>query len=1048
MNNSSMEMENKTKELGMLLQQFFTLDPNNPKRTEIDSYLSNYRKQKDSYEHVKYYLTHSTNEHVIWFSVSILEDKVNKSWETVSPQERTGFVNLLHEIYFNNTKSTSNYIGPKIGQVLADMERFEFLYNPQSSQQYILNMTNLVKNQATSLKAINLLQYISVEFLTTKNVLLQEKKIQLKKILSEQVPTIINTLTDYLNQLFNQNAEKKFKHGNLFQNVSFQVGSPDTNTYTGSFSNESKLITKAIFDALLSYFSWISLSELLTPSLLDILFKYLRLDTNNIPALECLNEILSKNCVPKEFEEFLMRIFHQIFSLLTDITANQGSNIHQYNPAFLVKFTQFIALFVTNHLKRVESNPNFRISDFLSLLFQYSFLQTNSENFLHCLGIWTTFLDYLILQVNDKGITPPTKYTDGLIMFQSELVKRTLYSFSKDILSDVDDLDGLLDDEEDNDEEPIEIYKKKCIEAVSKVAELYPNSSLENLYPLFTQNITSFFQKIEENIKQGINIETGDDMVYLVSDVITILSLFGRLAEQFVVCFAPTFNAANFVFQQLLDMCSYTTSHNTFKYAPIWEKLQVQLLQSIRSFSYWLLEYGNQVRSVPSQQPEFELHISKIINVIGPLLKNDIPEEISQAAGQLLMSLVIVSKPMNLFASAETLIANIHQICNPLSSKDQSIIYSAISCTILNPPSSVNLSHQWDMRRPKYSPFIKGITAYYLEIPQIPGFVENKIFCQEEIIERIQKILGILTSIIKTSPEASVAKGILHDGISDTLPVTLGLFKVYVCYPKVLGSILNFFFALFEFLKTQVGLTFTQQTINTFLEVLGGDNLKQLLAESNVTGTAIIKKLIEILTFVVQTSGHNFESLLGSTIDFSMEKLYPIIKDSTSPIKPSFFTLLYSILDCQWKHCQSEQYNKILSAFQTSFQQNDVNLFKQNLDSFEKLNKKLNFYEKISLMEPVFGCSFITIFFDLLISNPQGIHTEDIINTIYHFASINFDKFFNEFFNNYLMVKQNISNEQKMNLRSNFSSDKDQPTFNRNMIRFINDFAYYTYINQ
>lgn len=235
-------------------------------------------------------------------------------------------------------------------------------------------------------------------------------------------------------------------------------------------------------------------------------------------------------------------------------------------------------------------------------------------------------------------------------------------------------------------------------------------------------------------------------------------------------------------------------------------------------------------------------------------------------------------------------------------------------------------------------------------------------------------------------------------------------------------AILDFFFVLFEFLKAQVGVVFTQQTISyvftfifmndekeniliifflfnlnrTFLDILGGDNLNQLLSSGNDTGISIIKKLIEILTFIVQQPGNSFESLLGSTIEFSMEKLYPMIANTSSVLRSPFFTLLYSILDNHWKQCQQIQINSILTSFQSIFKQNDVNLFKQNLDHFEKLNSKLKLYEKISSMEPVFGCSFISMFFDVLISDTQSVHTDDIIVTIYRFASLNFDKFFNE----------------------------------------------------
>ncbi|GAM19177.1 hypothetical protein SAMD00019534_023520 [Acytostelium subglobosum LB1] len=1052
-------MEQRTKQLESMLNEFFALDGNNPKRKEIDMHLTNYKAQKDSYEHVKYYLTHTSSQYVYWFSLSILEDKITKSWSTLSNQEQNDTKIFIFDLYLNN-KTLPQYITKKLGQVIADIGRIDFY---QSSHEYIINISNLVRNPQTSVKGINLLQYISEEFMTTKEVLSQQSKDQLKKLLLEQVPTIIDVLTKYLDQLFVQNAHKKLKQEN---SLPFQVGSPDTNTYTGSFSVETKNQTKAVFDALLSYFSWIPLNELLTPSLLDTLFKYLRLEKSSIPALTCLNEILSKNCVPKEFEEFLVRIFRQIYSLMTDITT--ANNIsQQYTPEFIEKFTQFIQLFVSNHLRRVESNPNFPITDFLGLFFQYTFMQQSVEAFKVCMDIWMTFLEYLHSQTIEQGLPGPTKYTDGMILLQLELVKRILNAYNNQ-LSQLDDNEDI-----DNDMEtilsPRAQFIKDCIETITKITEIYPNKGLESLYPLFSQNVTAFFGKAEEMISQGMIDQNDTKLNQMVQDVTTILQLFAGFSHQFVALFVQTFTAGNFIFQKMIDMCRFLTINTTHRYGEDWEMLQVQILSTLRSFSYWLSEYGSQVRTSPNQQPDFDTLILRLINIIVPLFDRTVPEKVSIEAGHLLTSIVSIAKPLNLLNQMDAVIGNIHNICTPLPPAVQSIIYSAISNTILIPPSN------FDIRRPKYSPFIKGITCQYLEIPQIQGFIDNKLFNKEEVIQRVQRVLKILAAII----------------------------RIYVSNADILESILDFFFTLFESLKSKVGVTFTQQTITTFLEILGGDNIKQLLVGSNETGKVIIRKLIEILTFVIQTYGHSFETLLSSIINFAMEKIYPVIIESDSQLRPLFFTLLFSILDNHWRQffpstttnsaanalmlgntsisnsmvsnnnnnnntnnnntnnnnannnnnnnntntTSQQQLNAIMGAFQTTFQQNDVNLFKQNLDYFEKLNHKHKLYERIAMQEPIFGCSFVGVFFDVLISKVQSVQAEDIINTIYHFASVNFNKFFNEFFTAYLSQKANLTNEQKMSIRTQFKEDKDHPTFNRHMAQFVNDFAYYTYIN-
>lgn len=43
--------------------------------------------------------------------------------------------------------------------------------------------------------------------------------------------------------------------------------------------------------------------------------------------------------------------------------------------SYLEKFTDFLRLFVSVHLRRIESSPQFPIVEFLALLFKYTFNQ-------------------------------------------------------------------------------------------------------------------------------------------------------------------------------------------------------------------------------------------------------------------------------------------------------------------------------------------------------------------------------------------------------------------------------------------------------------------------------------------------------------------------------------------------------------------------------------------------------------------------------------------------------------------------------------------------
>jgi hypothetical protein len=75
-----------------------------------------------------------------------------------------------------------------------------------------------------------------------------------------------------------------------------------------------------------------SLSSLITPSILDTIFHFANLgcdsggdctdNSGNLGslAMDCVNELLVRNCVPREFEAFLMKLFENSFSLLQHLT--------------------------------------------------------------------------------------------------------------------------------------------------------------------------------------------------------------------------------------------------------------------------------------------------------------------------------------------------------------------------------------------------------------------------------------------------------------------------------------------------------------------------------------------------------------------------------------------------------------------------------------------------------------------------------------------------------------------------------------------------------
>lgn len=144
-----------------------------------------------------------------------------------------------------------------------------------------------------------------------------------------------------------------------------------------ALDSESQQLCCLVLECLAHLFSWIPLSTSITPTLLASIFHFARfgcdlrtkhktglfvssnssssnghLDRGTVPpasngggrngqqsegskedrarlgvlAMTCVNELVSKNCVPMDFEEYLLRMFQQTFFLLQRLTRENNAH--------------------------------------------------------------------------------------------------------------------------------------------------------------------------------------------------------------------------------------------------------------------------------------------------------------------------------------------------------------------------------------------------------------------------------------------------------------------------------------------------------------------------------------------------------------------------------------------------------------------------------------------------------------------------------------------------------------------------------------------------
>ena len=139
-----------------------------------------------------------------------------------------------------------------------------------------------------------------------------------------------------------------------------------------ALDNESHQLCCLVLECLAHLFSWIPLSTSITPTLLASIYHFARfgcdlrtksktgtfissngqLNPGTVPptsngegrngqqgegnkvdrarlgvlAMTCVNELVSKNCVPMDFEEYLLRMFQQTFFLLQRLTRENNAH--------------------------------------------------------------------------------------------------------------------------------------------------------------------------------------------------------------------------------------------------------------------------------------------------------------------------------------------------------------------------------------------------------------------------------------------------------------------------------------------------------------------------------------------------------------------------------------------------------------------------------------------------------------------------------------------------------------------------------------------------
>ncbi|XP_015917777.1 exportin-6 isoform X2 [Parasteatoda tepidariorum] len=1124
----TMSSEELLTSLEVLIHEFYNISTTNERKRQIEEILENFKNQPECWKHCLSFLSNTSNEFVMMYCLTVLEYVINKLWIRMPGPDKAELRTKLNSFMINHHLKVPNYITNKLGKLIVDIGRHDW---PHFYPDFYMNIHQLAQSSETAPLGLMLIITSFEEFTSPREDVAVTRKAELHRLMLDQVPVVLNILAGHLDAVLEKHSHlvtatpppspthyQNNSHESLFSTSPLHTGSILSGMFKSTSKNpfqsmpplddESHQLSVLALKCLAQLLSWIPLSSYITSSLLTTVFHFasfgchpepvmhvgmqqyqpLRKNTDlGIQAMGCINEIMSKQCIPADYEGFLLQVFQDTFHLLQNLTkdnsksASNRNTLADIDDVYIEKFTYFLQLFVTNHLKRFESSAQFPILEFLALLFKYTFQQPSHDGFYACLEIWNTFLDYLNFKLkNEENNYDVTfnKYREALLALVQEILRKLQFRFNQSSLEELDDED--LDDDSFTEWQS---FLCQCLEIASKVSDLMPNEIFNLVYSIFEENLRIYlelerFVKTDANhspIELSICAENECRRLHCsLRDLSSMLQALGRLVVNFC---GDNFVNRKLEAQKILEkLCHAATYSNRLKFyemkteAPSVLKgdfieVHAQILATLKAFCYWLTEYSKENIHIPEENSDGGSIEKVFANIAIVNIKKEVPEKVTHSAAHLLISLTYTVRPALLFQfiPVQELFSLVAKLAlRTLPIETQLVVYRSMSNLLILPWPKMQDSQQlWPARSTQHDAFLISLSEPLKSACTNPAFLEDKSL-QERAKPDVIWVIKVICGLIENLSDAPTrTKQIFSKSILPLIPFIESLFHLYLQHSDITENILEFYLCLFSVFRVQIGLPFVEKTIQTLLTLFSSNQLMHFTLNESSSGCKVIEKLLQLLQQIVQEPNSQFKAFLPSTINLCLSQIYPLIAERpSSEVKPPLFELLHKILlhNCRYffkvnvisslgesgnEKIENEQhFTKIMEAYGQSFLQPDINLFKQNLISLETLNNKWKLYYK-GYFKSIMLFQFISVFLQTLIYKTHNLLRDEIVSTIYSMALVDIQSFYSTFLPQFLQSMENLDSNQKTTLLRNFKHETDSHTFGENIQRFVSDIRYY-----
>ncbi|PNF22047.1 Exportin-6 [Cryptotermes secundus] len=1069
--------------LEALMNEFFAPGTSNERKKEIEGVLHNFSSQRGAWKHCLNFMSHSTNQYVCMYSLTTIETLITKQWLGLMWEERAHLKATLYQFALEHHQSAPNFIRNKLVKLVVDIARLDW---PHFYPDFFSNILQLIQTPDTTVLGLVFLQTASEELVCPWEDLSVSRKEELRRLLLAHIPQVFNMLTGLLENILQKqkhsvtatpppspthgqpNSASPVHTGSL---LSSMLGSG--RSASGGLDSDSETICCLTLNALTHLFSWVPLSSYITSNLVAALFRLASVsqgisqdEHQNIGtlAMGAINEIMYKNCVPASCEDFLLNIFQHAMQLMQSVI--HSGVLEHVDRSFVEKLTEFLRLFVALHLHRLEESQKFSpVRDFLSLLFKYTF-HTALEQFYRCLEVWSIFLDHM----HNRG-TPTERYQDALILLVQEILVKMQFKHNRGPLEELDD--ELLDDDEQTEWQH---YLRQCIEIVAKVAELAPMETYSLMYDPWKE-ASAVYLHLERAIEPHESTDYSRRLTVteahecmrlhcLLRDLSSLTQAVGRMYPHFIgQPFSTRFPHAQQLVSRLSVMATYGTRLRPYHLQvsnPVLTtdliEVHAQVLAALKAWCHWLA----QLHTEDTMKPLYDHLVSDMVNSSVPLLaRRGEPSKLCHSAAHLLVTLTGTVRPPRIWELQP--IRDMYHVAASLTyllPEAQRLVQLALCNTLLQPSPGMT-DQLWDLRYKLLANLIDSLTADFQRLGRLSSLPPEQ--HAHPVITSTLKLLGDLVKHMQS--ESSHTKKLLYSVIQGSVHQTLSVFPLCVQSPDVCETILDFFLIAFAGLQQQLGATFTELTVQTFLGVFTREHLAESLGQESGAGTRVVEKFLQLLQLVMAEPSASFKRFVPSTISLCLDHVYPLVADMPSPdVKPALFGVLHAVLLHKWQYFyrtsvlhtlsepgvegieNCERFVAILRAYGQPLLQPDINLFGQNLHTLEELNSKWKLYHKALFREELLP-QFLTVLLDSLIHKSHTLLGDEIAVALYNMAAVNFMAFHDAFLPQFLRSTDGLDDGQRSILQRNFQNDTDLPSFTQNIQQLVNDLRCYQLCN-